>query len=301
MGILGGNLKKLTILMLLAVVAIGQLSIAAFAQDDSTISGALAQIVTLSDGGVDDADVSTYFTVTSDNSSGWTYDGSVISIADSGIYTITGDSEDHSGYQIAITAGIKVTLTLENVSISNPSTTPMLIGSGATVTLNLTGENSLISTAETYAGLQLADTESSLTITSSDDNGSLSVTGGKYGAGIGGGKNISGANITIKSGSITAQGGSYASGIGGGAYASGEKITIEGGTITAQGGVYGAGIGGGYHGGGEDIVISGGKVDTTAGANVAGIGGGYGVSAMSTTYDTTGRNILLLQTLWVQI
>ena len=124
----------------------------------------------------------------------------------------------------------------------------------------------------------------------------MTATGSYYGAGIGGGENGSGKNITINGGTVNAKGGSQGAGIGGGSDGSGENITINSGTVTAAGGSYGAGIGGGYWGdyksgnGGKDITINGGTVTATGGYLGAGIGGG-GIGM----YDgyTNGENITI--------
>ena len=101
----------------------------------------------------------------------------------------------------------------------------------------------------------------------------MNATGTDGGAGIGGGDEGSGEDITITGGTVNAAGGDYGAGIGGGISGNGKNITITGGTVTAAGGDYGAGIGGGFRGNGENITITGGTV-TAAGGNGAGIGGG---------------------------
>lgn len=112
------------------------------------------------------------------------------------------------------------------------------------------------------------------------EGSTLKVTGGKYGAGIGGAgygsvsaTNPKAGNINIYSGTITAVGGDKGAGIGSGYHSTASIINIEGGNITALGMGGGAGIGCGYgtsggaaaaagvgfyHGG--DITISGGTV-----------------------------------------
>ena len=107
------------------------------------------------------------------------------------------------------------------------------------------------------------------------NGGTVEATGGKFGAGIGGGLNGVGKNITIKGGTVNAAGGDNGgAGIGGGDSGSGEAITINGGTVNAAGGGQGAGIGGGNYGSGEAITINGGTVEATGGDFGAGIGGG---------------------------
>ena len=115
-------------------------------------------------------------------------------------------------------------------------------GSGD-VEIELDGDNELKSGAD-RAGLEKNTSEGTLTL--KDDNkeaGSLKATGGKSGAGIGGGGQWgdgSGENITINGGSVTATGGKWAAGIGG--VGNGKNITITGGRVNAAGGDYGAGI-----------------------------------------------------------
>ena len=87
---------------------------------------------------------------------------------------------------------------------------------------------------------------------SSITDGKVTATGGDYGAGIGGGNQGNGKNITITGGEVTAAGGGNGAGIGGGLRKEGEKITVSGdATLKVQGGPTdewdgaGAGIGNG--------------------------------------------------------
>ena len=152
------------------------------------------------------------------------------------------------------------------------------------VDIELDGNNELKSGVQ-RAGLEKNTSTSTGTLTLKDDkeagSGSLKATGGKYGAGIGGGNYGSGENITITGGRVNATGGWGSAGIGGGNYGrgnygSGKNITIKGGTVTAKGGDCGAGIGGGDGGIGENIKITDGTVNATGGWGGAGIGGGDG-------------------------
>ena len=128
-----------------------------------------------------------------------------------------------------------------------------------------------------------------LTIGSESGEGKLTANGGHGGAGIGGGYEGSGSDITITGGEITANGGGEAAGIGGGVLGSGSDITITGGEVTANGGWCGAGIGGGPRGNGSDITISGGKVIANGGLCGAGIGGGYKGSGSDVTISKDSR------------
>ena len=127
------------------------------------------------------------------------------------------------------------------------------------------------------------------TLTLKDDNqkaGSLTATGGYYGAGIGGGYYGRGENITITGGTVTATGGDCGAGIGGAVGGSGENIIITGSTVTAAGGNGAAGIGGGcggYNGNGENITITDSTVTATGKEGGAGIGGGVGGSGENIT------------------
>lgn len=85
--------------------------------------------------------------------------------------------------------------------------------------------------------------------------GSLSIGCNGWGAGIGGGYQISCGNIVIEDGFIVAQGGKGAPAIGGGYTAECGNISIKGGTITAIGGYMACGIGCGLNGKCGDITI----------------------------------------------
>ena len=169
------------------------------------------------------------------------------------------------------------------------------------VEIELDGNNELKSGVQ-RAGLEKNTSTSTGTLTLKDDkeagSGSLKATGGKYGAGIGGGEYYSGENITITGGRVNATGGWGSAGIGGGNYGSGnygsgKNITIKGGTVTAKGGDCGAGIGGGDggyggYGNGKNITITDGTVTATGGIHGAGIGGGdSGIGENITITDGT--------------
>ncbi|MBQ6430572.1 MAG: InlB B-repeat-containing protein [Oscillospiraceae bacterium] len=108
--------------------------------------------------------------------------------------------------------------------------------------------------------------------------GEITVTGGRYAAGIGGGNGGSGGTVVIGGATsdciVTANGGESAAAIGGGQSADGGAVTISGGRIRATGGSNAAGIGGGNGGSGGNITISGGGVYATNTSNNAAIGGG---------------------------
>ena len=149
------------------------------------------------------------------------------------------------------------------------------------VEIELDGNNELKS-GKGRAGLEKTSA-GTLTLKDDKEAGSLTATGGYNGAGIGGGNNGSGKNITINGGEVNATGGSESAGIGGGSSGSGKNITINGGTVNAAGGGWGAGIGGGWMGNGENITITGGTVAAHAYDAGAGIGGGNNGSGNNIT------------------
>ena len=217
---------------------------------------------------------------------------------------------------VTITAAENVTanVTLENVDIDTSATGKAAIttsGQG-NVNIELDGTNT-VQSGNDHAGVEKKG-DGTLTITDEDKDGSLTATGGNYGAGIGGGHGSSGSNIAIEGGKVKAIGGSLGAGIGGGkdgsgsniaikggkveaisvgggagigggSLGSGSNIAIKGGEVTAQGGVGGAGIGGGQGGSGSKITISDGKVTATGAGAGAGIGGGYAGSGEGITIE----------------
>ena len=174
---------------------------------------------------------------------------------------------------VSVTGGTQ-NITLQNVNIDVSGTSfacAFSIAAGAAVNLTLDGKNTLKS-GEHCAGLNVP-ANAALTVTG-ESAGSLNVTGGNFGAGIGG-SNGDGGSIEISGGTVTATGGTQGAGIGGG-IGNGGSIEISGGTVTATGDQNGAGIGGGGEGSiGGEIAISGGSVTAQGGGSGAGIGGGY--------------------------
>ena len=142
-------------------------------------------------------------------------------------------------------------------------------GDGSGENITITGGSVTATGGKWAAGIGGVGNGKNITI----NGGTVNATGTDGGAGIGGGSRSSGEAITINGGTVNATGTDGGAGIGGGDEGSGEDITITGGTVNAAGGDYGAGIGGGFRGNGENITITGGTV-TAAGGNGAGIGGG---------------------------
>ena len=186
---------------------------------------------------------------------------------------------------VTITAEKNATanVTLENVNIDTGTTGGAAIttsGEG-NVNIELNGTNT-VQSGNTHAGVEKKD-NGTLTITDENKDGSLTATGGNYGAGIGGGYEGSGSNIAIEGGKVKAIGGTHGAGIGGGFGGSGSNIAIEGGKVEASSVGGGAGIGGGSIGSGSGITVSGGEVTAQGGVGGAGIGGGQGGSGSNIT------------------
>ena len=164
---------------------------------------------------------------------------------------------------------VTVNLTIENVNIgynnSGWDLAGIYLGGNAKLNLTIKGKNTLAG-ADMGAGIEVG--EKATLVISRDSTGTLTATGGGYGAaGIGG----RGAFISSEGGGTKNE-----------AYKTG-TIKIWGGTIQAKGGRYqiysdclgGAGIGTGVHGCGGKIRILGGNIEATSGmTDGAGIGGG---------------------------
>ena len=155
-------------------------------------------------------------------------------VKDEGDTVITGKSDKHT---VTIdTSGGDVDVTFDDLKIDvsgkkegNGSDDSPVRESNAAVTvqgdhdatIELDGKNELKS-GSYNAGLEKNEHEAEGTLTIKDDkgkDGSLTAEGGDGGgAGIGGGKESTGSNITIRGGTIEAVGGSSAAGIGDGAY-----------------------------------------------------------------------------------
>ena len=205
--------------------------------------------------------------------------------------TLTGTLANNVKISIADGA----TVTLKNVNITNLGNNCDWAGINCPddATLVLEGTNEVCAGRDgggynNYPGIWIASNKT-LTIQGAGTLTAYSNGTNPFGAGIGGGYDISCGNIVINSGNITATGGNDAAGIGGGTGSCG-NITISGGTVTATGGDSGAGIGSGGYASCGNITISGGTVSATGGDCAAGIGGGNNNGACGTITITSGVN-----------
>ena len=203
---------------------------------------------------------------------------------------ITGKSDKNTVTIEAENEGDKVEVTLKdlNIDASRGSEAAVSVTGKGNTNIELDGDNELKG-GDRHAGLehnQTVDGEGNVTsgkLTIQDDNdkaGSLTATGGYFGAGIGGGGKNAG-QVTITGGTITAISGDGA-GIGGGqgnmsSNAGNADIEISGGTIEATGGYTSAGIGGGCYGDATIKITGDAVIKNAAGGDYgAGIGGGGG-------------------------
>ena len=198
--------------------------------------------------------------------------GSQVDVPDSAPVITGSSTENNVGIHVEKDQTANVILSGVNIDVSGPRIAAVYMTGEGNVSIELDGDSTLKS-GSAHAGLE-KNNGGSLTITDEDKNGKLTAEGGEYGAGIGGGSQGTGSDITISGGEVKATGGAFGAGIGGGNRGTGSDITISGGEVNATGGAYGAGIGGGNRGTGSNITISGGEVKATGSSYGAGIGGG---------------------------
>ena len=191
-------------------------------------------------------------------------------ISSGGAYTVTGSTTSNT---ISVSASDAVTITLDNVSINVSAISDRCaFDSGGNVTLYLKGAN-ILKSGTSQPGIRVTDGDQLTVSNAPSFEGSLSASGGAFGAGIGGGYMQNGGAVMINGGVVNANGGDLAAGIGGSYTGNGGTVTITGGTVTAYGGLRAAGIGGGIGGSGGDVMITGGSIK--AAGSRSNIGAGY--------------------------
>lgn len=219
--------------------------------------------------------------------------------------TITADSTVTDA-RIEVAENVKnanITISELKLELNEFNGSPLTVKSGSTLTLTISGKNTLDGYAagpgilvENGAELTINGTEKDVLDVFGAQMQLYSDQGGTSGgqsvgfAGIGG-PNSSDAytytgKITINGGTVNAHGYGYGAGIGGGDYGSGGTITINGGVVTATTGeglpggwidstkANASGIGASQGQPGGVITITGGTVAAYGGYGSAGIGGG---------------------------
>ncbi len=188
--------------------------------------------------------------------------GQTTTISTSGTY-----SYDNTHTQtIHVNNNVKdVTINLTNVTISSSATAPIWIESGAEVTINVTGTNTITSSSTHYAGIYVAE-GSTVTFTG---EGTLEV------------KNDQTKNAyDVSTSSSTAIGGQIQNSTSTAAYSCGTIIFDLAGTINATGGIRSAAIGTCMKMNDRNTKVNGtikilnGKINATGGYYAAGIGTG---------------------------
>ena len=174
-------------------------------------------------------------------------DGNVIEITEDGNYTL-----DENDYTAVTIDGVTGTITLEDAGVFSQGRSAILVKGGSNVTFVIKGHTTVEGDSNAYScGIEV-EYGSSVTF---EGDGTLNVTGGKWGAAIGSygtdiniaeNERVKVGEITINSGNINAYAGRRGAGIGAGYHVNGNIITINGGVIHAYGNECGAGIGCGY-------------------------------------------------------
>ncbi len=182
-------------------------------------------------------------------------------ISKAGNYLVENASKTYStDYGIDVTAQsgeVNITLNGVNIDVSDKESVAAfnITGDCTTNIIINDGTENILKSGIYAAGLQNGTNPLNISCSNTDTNhicndlcGMLTATGGKNSAGIGGGAEQDGGNITINMSKVTATGDAYAAGIGGGTAANGENITISGGIVTANGGNLASALGGGLGG-----------------------------------------------------
>ena len=217
----------------------------------------------------------------------------VYTISSAGDYKFTCSRETGNrivvdGKKISAKDSINIYLNKVNINTSAGPALRINLNVEATVTIHLTGTNSLITKNNYYAGLQ-KDNKARLIIKTNNSDATAGILNARSidgdSAGIGGGfyGSVSCSNIIIDSCSVIASS-KYGAGIGGSKQRAGSvsDIIINSSSVTASS-TDGAGIGGGGYGASSvsGITINSSSV-TASSTNGAGIGGGgYGADSVS--------------------
>lgn len=175
---------------------------------------------------------------------------------------------------VTVKTGVKADLTVENVTMTSATSSPIIIESGAVVNLHINGTNTVIAKKNGKAGINVAanSIESDYSILTVDGDGILNVTGTAQASGIGANLYQLHGKIIINGGTINAVGGMKGTAIGGGVKTSGNvsgcTIEINGGIINASAGRYGTAIGGVERQSNAEIIVNGGYIKATADASM---------------------------------
>ena len=202
--------------------------------------------------------------------SGWTCDGSNVTVNGSGPFVLSGTS---TVARFFVPAGVETHLVLSNLYLdhaTHPYVCPLHLTNGATAVFTLVGSN-YVRSGEGCPAILVPDA-AALTV-AAESTGILVGQAWKSGAGIGSYQNQRLGAITIAGGDLRLYGNKFA-GIGGRSV--NDTITISGGTVFAQGGQYSYGIGQSQYtsmGTYGTLNITGGRLTAIGGQRMSGIGG----------------------------
>ena len=268
------NKKALLCIMLTFIIFVSLLSCFAFTTKAATVTVGAFQVT----GGTNGTDYS--------------YSSSTLTIKTATALTIKNTNPSSATTnKIVVNSGVSANITLAGVNINVSSITDAVafrIADNSTGNVKITlaaGTSNILKSGKNKPGLEKSGTYSSTlgTLTIAGP-GSLTATGGQFGAGIGSRKANGCANIVINGGTIVATGGAQGPGIGSAWNDNGlstvvaKNITIKNAKVTAVAGTTsslgGAGIGGGSCSRGEGITIENSTIIATGSSGGAGIGGG---------------------------
>ncbi|MBO5377593.1 MAG: hypothetical protein J6A41_04320, partial [Ruminiclostridium sp.] len=183
-----------------------------------------------------------------------------------GDFTVTGGTEgvDYTYENGVLIINTATPVTIANKTPSTPTTNRIEVASDVSANITLAGVNIDVSATQRACAFQIADNSTgNVTITLADGTTNTLKSGLERAGLQKNGADDSVGTLTIcGTGSLSVQGGDYGAGIGGGSNGSAANITItDKAVVTATGAAGGAGIGGGYNGSLDNIIISGGSVN----------------------------------------
>ena len=163
---------------------------------------------------------------------GWAYAHPTLTLSEEGPFTLSGTNE-LGAVQVAVRAN--ATVVASNLVLTTTTGSPVGVAASSQSHLILSGECSFRSEDKLSPGLHVPAGAEIRIGSRFGECGVLSVFGGRYAAGIGGGDEEDAGTIEILGGTVVAvMGGRGDADIGGGADGAGATVTITGGSIKAE-------------------------------------------------------------------
>lgn len=206
------QLRKITAVVSAAAVALSGVSFGSLCLTAYAEGNGIQTALDVSKGSI---------TITDSSVSGYAGDGTSVTKIDPDGYIITGKTSE---YTITVSGTQNITLDGVDIDVSLKTDTcafAIEFNNAGNVTITLAdGSVNKLQSGQSCAGLQKNEWDGvvgKLTIKGGEKGtGSLTATGGSYGAGIGGGIRSEGSNILITGGSVKVVAGKYANAFGGG-------------------------------------------------------------------------------------